>query len=844
MKKLFSLLLAVCLLLSCVPITAFADGNNTVSEFAYEENSVDFIKNTVNAETQLFDRFSMLAAQDGSTATISGDDVLIHIIPKNTTTYSGIHFVTSDNTDLSVDATIKNGAIDIKLPKTQCGYAWPVVAIKVKDGTASSQFYLAIPAEDKLPVAKPTYKITFQDEDGSELAVIDVEENAMPVFPGEAPTKEEDEDFTYTLAWSPKLAKATKDTTYKVTFTKTEKVVKEFAYSGDSVNFINIDGEGFGMFTPQDGTTAVIDGDNVVIHYVPKNKTVYNGIYYGKAADANDHPESIEKNVTANDDGSFDITLPKTQCGYAWPAAPIKASDGKSTAGQYYLAIPAEEKLSEETPANPGTDPGTNPGTTPGSDTPADKTVELTVDNQVKMFKVIDAKLVTKEGETTLEVTLNGSGYHYLYKGTYDDAAKVGYKPAKWIEGELNKDSKYVFSIPVDEDETYIPIVSISQTYVDKHVAGECKITRAFFPRQFTLDAKKKTLLVEDYSYTQSLKVSNKTGLDISKASMTTVGGPNSNDYASTLKLSMKSDTYTKAFFGTAKKAASSNKTVSVGSSDTFSLKVRWVETQGDPDSVESYVGDWTTMAFYNASEKIWEEFEIQIDEKKSTLTVAADEDAEPVAADPESQNPEDGEGAAGTFKDVKSGDWFEDYANKAAELGLMTGYAAGTDAEGNAEYEFRGSNKVTRAMFVTILSAMNTKLKGESEPAPSAGFADVKPGAWYEKAVDWAYASGITAGRGTGFGVDDNVTRQDMAVFLYIYAKNIGKVEGTPDTSVLDKYGDAADIAGYAKEAMAWLVSNGLMTGRSETSLAPLAESTRAEIAAFAVSCYNFLAQ
>ena len=40
----------------------------------------------------------------------------------------------------------------------------------------------------------------------------------------------------------------------------------------------------------------------------------------------------------------------------------------------------------------------------------------------------------------------------------------------------------------------------------------------------------------------------------------------------------------------------------------------------------------------------------------------------------------------------------------------------------------------------------------------------------------------------------------------------------------------------------MAWLVSSGLMAGRSETSIAPLAESTRAEISAFAVSCYEFL--
>ena len=111
-------------------------------------------------------------------------------------------------------------------------------------------------------------------------------------------------------------------------------------YDGDEVTFIKEDGSAFGMFAPQEGTTCAIDGDNVVIHYVPKNKTVYNGIHFGAIDDA-----ELTKDVTFNEDGTFDITLPKTDCGKAIPAAPIKASDGTTSSAQYYLAIPAEDKL-------------------------------------------------------------------------------------------------------------------------------------------------------------------------------------------------------------------------------------------------------------------------------------------------------------------------------------------------------------------------------------------------------------------------------------------------------------------------------------------------------------------
>ena len=124
-----------------------------------------------------------------------------------------------------------------------------------------------------------------------------------------------------------------------------EQPVK-FSYDGQDVSFINKAGSQFGMLTPQDGTTVSISGNNVVIHYVPKNKTTYGGFNWGsvdmlKYGDGTVNPGY---DVAFNDDGTMDLTVSKDYCGYAHPIAVVKRSFSKNTwtsADQYYLAIPA-----------------------------------------------------------------------------------------------------------------------------------------------------------------------------------------------------------------------------------------------------------------------------------------------------------------------------------------------------------------------------------------------------------------------------------------------------------------------------------------------------------------------
>ena len=67
-----------------------------------------------------------------------------------------------------------DGSFSITLPKSYCGYAWPVAPNKVKDlsATTSSQYYLAIPSEDKLiPPAAYDFTVSI---DGTEVPAEDI----------------------------------------------------------------------------------------------------------------------------------------------------------------------------------------------------------------------------------------------------------------------------------------------------------------------------------------------------------------------------------------------------------------------------------------------------------------------------------------------------------------------------------------------------------------------------------------------------------------------------------------------------------------------------------------------
>lgn len=340
--------------------------------------------------------------------------------------------------------------------------------------------------------------------------------------------------------------------------------VEPIPYDGDTVQVIKDDGSGFGMFAPQEGTTCVINGGDVVIHYVPKNTTVYGWLHFGAITD------ELTKDVTFNEDGTFDITLSKDQCGWAIPVAPIKKSDDTATtSAQYYLAIPTEDKLEDETPA-PQPEPEPEPQPV------GDERIDLEIINTTGMFKGLYAYVVTENGQSTLVVALNGSSYHNLIPGTYAQAVAAGEDRSNWIVGAQDADGKWYFSIPLAEGQTYIPVVSVSQTYLDKYENGENPIERAYYPRQFVLDLTARTLTVGDYDETLSVTVkSTLEGFSPAEtAQMRVVGGPNSNNFRVVPVLQMPDGAWDQIFYPTVAEGKLTAAAAVLADDKTFTLDI------------------------------------------------------------------------------------------------------------------------------------------------------------------------------------------------------------------------------------------------------------------------------
>lgn len=170
-------------------------------------------------------------------------------------------------------------------------------------------------------------------------------------------------------------------------------------------------------------------------------------------------------------------------------------------------------------------------------------------------------------------------------------------------------------------------------------------------------------------------------------------------------------------------------------------------------------------------------------------------------------------------FTDVKTHAWYYDAVKYAVEQELFTGITAAS---------FHPEGEMTRGMLVTVLY----RLEGKPAIAGANNFADVKSGQWYTDAVLWATEHKIVEGYGGGlFGIQDAITREQMAAILYRYAQY--KTYDTAKTAALSAYSDAAALSPWAHTAMEWAVAEGLITGITDTLLNPSGNASRAQVAA-----------
>lgn len=155
-------------------------------------------------------------------------------------------------------------------------------------------------------------------------------------------------------------------------------------------------------------------------------------------------------------------------------------------------------------------------------------------------------------------------------------------------------------------------------------------------------------------------------------------------------------------------------------------------------------------------------------------------------------------------------------------EKGIMNGIS-GT-------FRFAPDEPLTRAMFAAIIYRM------EGSPAASytTKFPDVPDGNYFSVPIVWANQAGMINGHSnTGlFGTFENITREDMVTIMYRYAKY--KNLDLSGAGSLGVFSDQDQISGYAREALAWAVGNGIINGRSGTGLVdPRGNASRVECAA-----------
>lgn len=181
-------------------------------------------------------------------------------------------------------------------------------------------------------------------------------------------------------------------------------------------------------------------------------------------------------------------------------------------------------------------------------------------------------------------------------------------------------------------------------------------------------------------------------------------------------------------------------------------------------------------------------------------------------------------------FVDVSSDAWYFKYVADVFDGKYMTGLTANT---------FGPVDTLARAQFAIILHRMN----GTPSVAYTDIFKDVPAGQWYTDAVIWANEKKVVTGYSDGnFGVNDNITREQMALMMFRYADAMGY--NTEERASFAAYTDAGSVSDYAEEAMQWAVGTGIITGKDGgTRLDPWGYASRAECAAIImrfVKAYN----
>jgi hypothetical protein len=179
---------------------------------------------------------------------------------------------------------------------------------------------------------------------------------------------------------------------------------------------------------------------------------------------------------------------------------------------------------------------------------------------------------------------------------------------------------------------------------------------------------------------------------------------------------------------------------------------------------------------------------------------------------------PEPVEISSTEFLDVLTTDWYAEAIRFVNKRGFMSGMDNGM---------FEPHMPTSRAMIASVLHRMS----GGGIAGIENTFADVEEGKWYSQAVLWANESGLIMGYSESeYGVDDNVTREQLVTILYRFAKM--ESQDITNQAPLYSFSDFEQVSDWAKAGVEWAIANGLISGYADNTLSPKENASRAEIA------------
>ena len=308
----------------------------------------------------------------------------------------------------------------------------------------------------------------------------------------------------------------------------------------------------FAMFKV--GSSSVVkENDHLKVSIETESKT-YNKIYIGSKADTVERKEEKAIVGTGTSKGYlFTFELPLSADGTDVAFVPHSQKKGwvsKKEDGDYTLHISssAENKKDDtENPEQRGNSGESKPGTESGENQKEDESTNKTlpggkyaikeVTSSSPMFRVVSCELISANGEMYADITLNGTGYDYLYAGTADAAGKA--KQEEWSCYKENALGRYVYRVKV--------------TSVDKGIAiaAHSKKNNKWYDRTLTFNTIGMTKAVEAEDGTYKANVTSSSSMfKVTDCVLTSKNGK------MTAKVTLSGTGYDYLYAGTSAKAA------------------------------------------------------------------------------------------------------------------------------------------------------------------------------------------------------------------------------------------------------------------------------------------------